>query len=181
MIKRSLLNVDESRTKEFWLSHILIVIATVAAVYLAASAGLKSAVSFELIKSDKDSYYMRTALLSELEENLNNMEQWAKAYRSGKAGDFWRNPEDYQMSFYVWEAVKEQPMVFEIPSNILTPIRKYYQNSTNVLSKMTSRKPVANEVDALLVQTKEMKEKSLVDLKSNIEVLKKKLVEYEIL
>lgn len=181
MIKRNLLNVDENRTKEFWFSHILIMIATVIAVYLAASAGLKSAVSFELIKSDKDSYYMRTALLSELEENLKNMEKWGQSYRSGNAGDFWRNPDDYKLSFYVWEAAKEQAIIFEIPSNILTPIRQYYSQSTQVLSKMTSKKAAANEVDKLLILTKSVKEKTVSQLETNIVNLEKKLKEYDVI
>jgi hypothetical protein len=44
------ISVDGNEDLKFWVSHLIILLATVLGVYLAASAGLKSAVQFELIK-----------------------------------------------------------------------------------------------------------------------------------
>ena len=177
----NILNVKDSKNKEFWFSHFIILLATVVAVYLAASAGLKAAVSFEVIKSDKDSYYMRTALLSEVEENAKNMDSWAKSYTSGNAGDFWRNPEDYKLDTYVWTAMTQQPSVFEIPSTILTDIRRYYAKANNTLSKMTAKKAAHKEAKALIIESKTLKEKTLEALKLNIKQLEDKLYAYGVL
>ena len=72
-ITKEALNVSKSKTTEFWVSHLIIFAGTIIGVYLAASAGLKVAIQFELIKSDRDSYYMRSALLDELKDNTDTI------------------------------------------------------------------------------------------------------------
>ena len=127
------LNVTGSSNREFWFGHILILLATVFAVYLAASAGLKTAVEFELIKSDRDSYYMRSALLDEVRDNAEQMQRWGKEYRGGKARKFIGNPEDFKLDDYIWQTMKDSSGTFEIPSslsdlNLLKPYRLFWIN-----------------------------------------------------
>jgi len=172
---KKVFDIKDNKNKEFWFSNIIMLLATVIAVYLAASAGLKTAVQFELIKADKDSYYMRRSFLDELNDNINNMEKWGKKYRSGGAGDFWRNPNDYTLDTYVWNAMKEQESTFEIPNKILSKIRKYYIKSNIVLNKMKSRGAAAKIVDQMLIENKNIKKTVMKNLQNNIQNLKIKL------
>jgi hypothetical protein len=176
-----LFSVSTSKNREFWFSHAIILAATIIAVYLAASAGLKSAVQFELIKSDRDSYYMRSALLEELKDNLDNIESWGKEYRSGKAGEFIGKPDDFKLDTYVWTSMKESPSTFEIPSEILTNIRRYYRNTDIALAKMTSKKSSSSTVvDTMLEQSKDIRANTLELLEANIKSLKTKLQKLDV-
>jgi hypothetical protein len=176
----SLLNVSNNSNREFWFGHILILMATVLAVYLAASAGLKTAVEFELIKSDRDSYYMRSALLDEASDNAEQMETWVKEYRGGKARKFIGNPEFFKLDDYIWQTMKDNPGTFEIPSEVLTGVRRYYGLSENTLRHMTGKKPAADKADALLEATETFKSEILPVLEKDIKKLRDKLESMDI-
>jgi len=62
---RKAIQVENSKRAEFWMSHLLIIIGTILGVYLAASVGFEKAIEYELVKSDKDSYYLRSAMQQE--------------------------------------------------------------------------------------------------------------------
>lgn len=174
------LDVTNSKNTEFWISHVIILAGTIIGVYLAASAGLKVAIQFELIKSDRDSYYMRSALLDELKDNTDTINKWGTEYRGGKARKFIGKPKDFKLDTYVWTTMQDNTGTFEIPSVILTNVRRYYRDVNIGLSKMTSRNPAAKDVDLMLEQTKTMNETTLVLLKEDIKELKKRLTALEV-
>lgn len=174
-ITKEVLNVSKNKTTEFWVSHLIILAGTIIGVYLAASAGLKVAIQFELIKSDRDSYYMRSALLDELKDNTDTIHKWGTEYRGGKAMKFIGKPKDFKLDTYVWTTMQDNTGTFEIPSEILTSVRRYYRDVNIGLSKMTSREPAAKDVDLMLEQTKKMKVTTLILLKKDIEGLKQRL------
>ena len=176
----NLLNVSGNSNREFWFGHALILLATVLAVYLAASAGLKTAVEFELIKSDRDSYYMRSALLDEVRDNTQRMEQWGKEYRGGKARKFIGNPADFKLDDFIWQTMKDNPGTFEIPSEVLTGVRRYYRLSENTLRHMTAKKAAAKHVDAMLEATGVFNGDIIPVLENDIEKLRKKLEDADI-
>ena len=171
----NLFNVSNNTNREFWFGHTLILLATVLAVYLAASAGLKTAVEFELIKSDRDSFYMRSALLDEARDNAEQIETWVKEYRGGKARKFIGNPEFFKLDDYIWQTMKDNPGTFEIPSEVLTGVRRYYGLSENTLRHMTGKKPAADKADALLKATESFKSEVLPVLEKDIKKLRDKL------
>ena len=171
----NLFNVSNNTNREFWFGHTLILLATVLAVYLAASAGLKTAVEFELIKSDRDSFYMRSALLDEARDNAEQIETWVKEYRGGKARKFIGNPEFFKLDDYIWQTMKDNPGTFEIPSEVLTGVRRYYGLSENTLRHMTGKKPAADKADALLKATESFKSEVLPVLEKDIKKLQDKL------
>ena len=174
------LSVAESKNREFWFSHLIVFTATIIGVYLAASAGLKAAVQFELIKSDRDSYYMRSALIDEIKDNTNTIKTWGTEYRTGKAGKFIGKPNDFKLDTYVWTTMQDNAGTFEIPSKILTGIRHYYRDANIGLSKMTSRNAAAKDVDKMLEQTKTFNSNIVPLLQADIDKLKKHLDDLEI-
>lgn len=172
----NIFNVTSSRNREFWYGHLVVLIATVLAVYLAASTGLKTAIEFELIKGDRDGYYMRTALLAEVNDNVEKMESWGKEYRGGQARKFMGQPEDFQLDNFIWMAMRDNPATFEVPGDILTGIRRYYAESNTTLRKMTSKKAAANEVDSFLKSSEVFKSTIVPKLEKDAEGLLGKLV-----
>lgn len=176
----SFLDITNNKNRAFWFGHLLVLLATVSGVYLAASAGLKSAVEFELIKSDRDSYYMRTALLDEVKDNVQSLETWGKEYRGGNARKFMNNPDDFTMDYFIWDTMKDNPGTFEIPGEILTGIRRYYREADATLRKMTSKKPAAAVVDQMLKTNEAFQRTTLTTLEDDVAALRARLIKHGI-
>ena len=175
MFKLNYFDVKDRPNREFWFGHFLVLASTVLAVYLAASSGLKTSIEFELIKGDRDGYYMRTALLAEVNDNVESMERWGAEYRSGKARNFIGKSDDFKLDDYIWLAMRDNPATFQVPSDILTGIRRYYTNANNTLRKMTSKKAAADEVDLFLENSEEFKRTSIPKLEVDAQTLKDRL------
>jgi hypothetical protein len=62
--------VRESGNAEFWIANLVVMASTIIGVYLAAQAGFKTALQFEVARSERDGFYMRRALLDELKDKL---------------------------------------------------------------------------------------------------------------
>ena len=71
---------------EFWIGNLFVVFSTVLGVYLAAHAALETAIQFEAVRADRDSYYVRTSLHNELKYNIDVYEEIINNYRDGKNG-----------------------------------------------------------------------------------------------
>ena len=168
-------NATKNKNREFWFSHLVVLVSTVLGVYLAASAGLKTAIEFELIKSDRDSYYMRAAFLDELRDNADKMESWGKEYRGGKARKFIGNPDDFKLDDFIWLTMRDNPGTFEIPGEILTGVRRYYSSAQTTLRKMTGKKPAAKEVDDMLGATETFRKDTIIKLEEDVAKLRTKL------
>lgn len=180
MANGNVFDVTGSKNREFWFGHLVVLIATVMAVYLAASAGLKTAIEFELVKSDRDSYYMRTALLDEVKDNVQSLDTWGKEYRGGNARKFMNHPDDFKMDYFIWNTMKYNPGTFEIPGDILTGVRRYYRDADATLRKMTSKAPAAATVDQMLATNEAFKNETLQKLEANIAALRSKLAKHGI-
>ena len=136
--------VRESGNAEFWIANLIVMASTVLGVYLAAQAGFKTALQFEVARSERDGFYMRRALLDEVKDNLESVDDWSQTfekalrnrisasyflpsdtwimYWSGKNG--WSNagivPDELKMKTFVWETMKQQTITFHDP---VTPVR----------------------------------------------------------
>jgi len=109
--------------KEFWIGHFLIMVSTVLGVYLAAHSGLKTAVEFDAITSDKDNYYLRANLKDEIVYNIGVTERIIKQIE--KHGTFDRkNYPKFQN--YVMDTMKEQSNTLKTPNIILSGTLQYY-------------------------------------------------------
>jgi hypothetical protein len=74
--------VRESGNVEFWISNLVIMASTVMGVYLAALAGYKTALEFEVARGERDGYYMRRALVDELKDNLAAVKTWGEEFQA---------------------------------------------------------------------------------------------------
>jgi hypothetical protein len=57
-------------------------VSTVLGVYLAARAAYRNTVDFEVIRSERDGYFMRAALLEELKDNVAAVEAWSADFQA---------------------------------------------------------------------------------------------------
>lgn len=138
--------------KEFWIGHLLVMVSTVLGVYLAAHSGLKTAVQFEAITSDRDNYYLRANLRDEIVFNIDITEKIIK--QIDKWGTFDRKSYPKFQS-YVMETMKEQSNTLKTPNIILSGTLQYYdrvdrlfeQRSGHSLSYPALAKKLRKEID----------------------------------
>ncbi len=193
--------VRESGNAEFWLSNLFIVASTIVGVYLAAQAGFKTALQFEIARNDRDGYYMRRALLDEVKDNLASVDEWSGAfekvlrnrisdqyflpsdtwtmYWSGKNG--WSNagvvPDELKMKTFVWETMKQQAITFQLEPALLSAVRRYYDsmdgNMKDVLGHEWKAGPAAM---AVLADTKRMRDEVVPAFEKDIAELRESLL-----
>lgn len=168
---------------EFWIGNFFVVFSTVLGVYLAAHAALETAIQFEAVRADRDSYYVRSSLRNELDHNITVYEKVIKNYQDGKKGyrvtDQWiDHPE-----FIVWESLKSSPALITTPPDILSGVSSFYQYSELVLGKLSKRGPtndtiyLANQFEEKIV---EFKKNTMPLLDKNLANLKEELVANDI-
>ncbi|MCK4815824.1 hypothetical protein KA005_08640 [bacterium] len=129
-VKSDLLNVG------YWVGHIFIIIATVLGVYLAAIAGFEKAIQFELVRSDRDTYYLVTALQTEVQDNIVVLEDFMKHYESNYYIPSKNKP---FTSKFIWEAMKYSSSTYEIPFTLLNEIKNYYRNVDRLFKQLDQR------------------------------------------
>jgi hypothetical protein len=193
--------VRESGNAEFWVSHLIVMASTIAGVYLAAQAGFTTALQFEIVRSERDGYYMRRALLDEVKDNLDSVGDWSGAfektlrdrisdqyflpsdtwtvYWSDKNG--WSNagvvPEELKMKTFVWETMKQQAITFQLAPELLSAVRRYYDNmDTNMKDVLGHEWKAGPAAKAILEDTKRMREETVPAFEKDIAGLRESLV-----
>jgi len=156
--------------KEFWIGHFLIMVSTVLGVYLAAHSGLKTAVQFDAITSDRDNYYLRANLRDEIIYNIGIAEKIAKQIE--KWGTFDRKSYPKFQS-YVMDTMKEQSNTLKTPNVILSGTLQYYdrvdrlieQRSRHSISYPELAKKLRKEIDNYNKNILSVIDKDLEELK----------------
>ena len=72
--------VRETGNREYWFSQIVVLASTVIGVYLAAQAGYKAAIEFEITRGERDGYYLRRTLLTEIKSNIKAVDEWSAGF-----------------------------------------------------------------------------------------------------
>ncbi|MEM7400836.1 MAG: hypothetical protein AAF304_02680 [Pseudomonadota bacterium] len=168
---------------EFWIGNFFVVFSTVLGVYLAAHAALETAIQFEAVRADRDSYYVRSSLRNELNHNIAVYEEIIKNYQEGKKGyhksDQWMSHPEH----IVWESLKSSPALITTPPDILSGVSNFYQYSELILEKLSKRGPTNSTIylaSQLEEKINEFKKGTLPLLESNLASLKKELGKQEI-
>lgn len=127
----------DKNNAEFWLSHALIIGATVLGVYLAAAAGYRVGMDLQAIRADRESYYLQLALLAEVNDNLRQVEDWSDQYITSSKAKFMGRSEQYRLETYVWDAMADSDVAFRLPPDALTGIRRLYRQLSSELTRLT--------------------------------------------
>lgn len=163
---------------EFWIGNLFVVFSTVLGVYLAAHAALETAIQFEAVRADRDSYYVRTSLHNELNQNIDVYEEIINNYQKGLKSyhkhDQWAEHPEY----IVWESLKTSPALLTTPPKILAGVTNFYQYSDIVIEKLSKRGPsndtiyIANQFEERISKFKKdtmpLIENNLANLKEEL-------------
>jgi hypothetical protein len=173
----SIFKVRDEGNLEFWVSNVVIILSTVLGVYLAAQAGYRTALDFELARTERESFYMRRAMLDELKDNLTQADQISKTM--AESGWRFRNtdPDVFKLQSFVWETMKQQSTTFQIPSEVLTGVRRYYDKSGGYAKALGVGQGTAIEAaNGWMKDTQEVREKVVPAMERDIAQLREKLV-----
>jgi hypothetical protein len=165
--------VREEGNAEFWISNLVIVLSTVLGVFLAAQAGYRTAIDFELARAEREGYFMRRALLDELKDNLNQADQYADFVVNKDGWRFQGSPDAYKLQSYVWETMKQQAITFQLAPAVLTGIRRYYDSASGYAQNLARGQGTAIEAAKNFgVDTKKMREETVPLMEKDIAALK---------
>lgn len=169
------LKIEKNSSKEFWLSHLLVITATVIAVYLAAISGFTQAIKFENTISNKNSYYLQTSMRDELLDNIAYIDDIGNKYLNKYV--LFGKKEELSIDNFVWDAMKFSAETFEIKGEVLTSIRRYYSQANVMLHKITTKR--VNAMDKKLVQSvlkmgADIKKNLVPKINTNLQILKEK-------
>jgi hypothetical protein len=168
--------VREQGNTEFWVSNLVIVFSTVLGVYLAAQAGYRTAVNFELARADREGYFMRRALLDEVKDNLDQADKWADFVINKDGWRFQGNADAYKLQDYVWETMKQQAITFQLAPAVLTSLRRYYDNAVGYASSLARGQGTAIEAaKAFTADTKKMRKETVPLMEKDIAGLRTRL------
>ena len=173
----SIFKVREEGNLEFWVSNVVIIFSTVLGVFLAAQAGYKTALDFEVARSEREGYFMRRALLDELKDNLVQADSMSK----NMVDQGWRfrnsDPNVFKLQSFVWETMKQQEITFQLPAGVLTGVRRYYEKSGDYGRLLAVGQGTAIDgAKAWMKDTQEVREKIVPTLEQDIAVLHQRLV-----
>lgn len=164
---RKLLRVKDNDHVEFWVTHAFLLASTVLGVYLAASAGLDSAIKFERVNAIREAHNLRTALLEELEDNVELVESWLVEFDEGRGRHL--SGESQNLDLYIWEAMGEHPATFDIDGSELTAVRRYYRKVGLLKDKLCHGSHSFWPVKQLREATAEVRSTLLESMRSGLE------------
>lgn len=166
--------VRETGNAEFWVSHGIILVSTVLGVYLAAMAGYRTAVEFEVSRTDREGYYMRRALRDEVNKNL----QWADMISDAVLKDYRASAGGQKPSTFVWETMKQQSITFQLSPQTLSAIREFYDNSESNVKAMTPAMFTGKQevAENWKKEAQKLRETVLVDLDKDMAELRSELL-----
>jgi hypothetical protein len=171
-----ILRVRDKDNIEFWVAQAVIIVATVLGVYLAAQTGFNKAVQFEQLMGDKDGYHLRSALIEEFRDNLDQADQWGKAFTGGQAQTFFAKSSRFELQTFVWDAMRFSNETFQVPASGLTGIRRFYRDASANLQRMSSADREARPAaDTLLADTAKARQTILPLLEKDRDSLKQRL------
>ena len=119
---------SEAKKASFWISQIVIIIATVGGVYLAASQGLKQAIQFDSIKSEQNNYFLRKSLQNELADNVGYIREYADKVKRQIVNA------DLNLETFVWNSMTYSPVALETPSELLREAQKFYHSAADIMA-----------------------------------------------
>jgi hypothetical protein len=193
--------VRDHNNLEFWVSNLIVMASTIIGVFLAAQAGYKTALEFEVARTQRDSYYMRRALLDEVKDNLAAVDDWSanieKTLRNRISADYflptdswvtyWSEknghssgsfvPDEIKMKNFVWETMKQQSTTFQLPPDMLSAVRRFYDsmdgNDKDMRSKSwksgVAAKAIAEDTKRMRTELVPVFEKNTAKLRAKLE------------
>lgn len=165
----------------FWIGHILMIIATIAGVYLAAQAGLHQAILFDDLNSRQNNYFLRQSLYEEVADNVRVLREYDKKFLSRGISATQLKLNSPDISRYVWQTMKYSPVTLETPSYFLGEVRRFYAQADDIISKRESFAYAPSHASGLMKGLLDnMEQQVLPRLLANTEYLAEYLKRYDV-
>ncbi len=190
------------------------VVSTVLGVYLASRSAYRNTV----IRSERDSYFMRAALFDELKENVAAVDAWSGDFQAHldrnpaivahaeelkesadpeilASGDAWvawwkagsafrltdvkNNPPVLTLSTFIWDAMKQQSITFQLPTHFLSEVRRYYRSIDSSMPQVSTRDNLARQQNAAVTiwrETRHMRENVVPAFEKSLKILRTELL-----
>jgi len=116
--------MNNLRSGAYWVGHFFTIIATIIGIYYASIVGLETGVKLEMIQADRGTYYVASSLYSELESNIERMDESIKLFDKRKFSKDSANK--VRFNDFIFQSAKYSDSTFEIEPEILTGISEYY-------------------------------------------------------
>ena len=117
----------------------MVIASTILGVYLAAYAGFERALEFDVLVNKRSAYHLITAMEAELKDNIEINKQLTKTVSNEQYDKKYfvrRSP----MGHFVWDAMLETDKTFQVPADIITGVRRYYQAINILREELVGRK-----------------------------------------
>ncbi|GEM_PF-5405204 len=88
---------------------------------------------------------MRRALLDEVKDNLDRGDKLSDFVINKDGWHFKGNPDAYKLQGFVWETMKQQSVTFQLPPDVLTAVRRYYDAAQGLTQALAQGQPTAIE------------------------------------
>jgi hypothetical protein len=157
----------------FWIGQVMVIASTILGVYLAAYAGFERALEFDVLVNKRSAYHLITAMEAELKDNIEVNNKLIKTVSKGQYDRTYfvrRAP----MGHFVWDAMLETDKTFQVPAEIITGVRRYYQ-TINILREELASSKIQSKY--FIQRVKEEHKKLEENVLPGIEAEKKLLVE----
>ena len=119
---------------QFLIGQGLMVVATVAGVYLAAHEGFRKALEFETVKGELDGYNLRAALRAEMIGNLAALHDLIGHVR--ETGAFPATAAEWpRIRTDIWMAARMHPALFETPAPVLSSLGAFYAGAPDLIAR----------------------------------------------
>ncbi|MGH1486782.1 MAG: hypothetical protein ACRBCI_11220 [Cellvibrionaceae bacterium] len=129
IVSGTILDLSRRQNVIFWVSQLAVILSTVLGVYLAASAGLKTAVDFHSIVSQEKNFYTLSALKEEINYNNDLLLDFADKNfgfnDDGKAISY-KGRTLPQLNWFVWTTMANTTEALELPADILRDTNRYH-------------------------------------------------------
>ncbi|MFD2206261.1 hypothetical protein [Kiloniella antarctica] len=180
-----LLNISGSANREYWFSQAIIILSTVAGVYLASLAGFQIAVNFDRYQSTSEVSYLEKSLRAEVADNITMVEKWSTTYKDGPM--LWHDKrfapaESHQLDDMIWKTMHNSPRTFEVKPEILTTVRRFYsevrQHKTILFQQQQPNSLAQSSIKALGVIASKARTEILPMIDADIERLENDLLTF---
>ena len=195
--------VRETGNREYWFAQIVVLLSTVLGVYLAAQAGYKTAISFEVTRGERDGYYLRRTLLAELKKNVKIVDEWGANVETKlrekisrhyfEPGDSWHfflnekggweeldsediKLEGVKLNTFIWDTMKQQFTTFQLPPETISSIETYYSGIDKHVADVLAKKRKTGPAAATIVaQTEYIRKNVITSLERDVAKLRSRL------
>ena len=104
---------------------------------------------------------------------------WWKAGSAFRLTDINNNPPVLTLSTFIWDAMKQQSITFQLPTNFLSEVRRYYGSISSSMPHVSTREHLVRQQEAAVTiwrETRHMREIVVPGFEKRLKILRTELL-----